>query len=260
MALLYSSALQHVGVEGREETEQVRRVVDGGVVEQNQVLVGGPAAHVQAGAAFAHRLHPRQRQNHAQNVGFAKHRGHLAHGLDVELFQAHLQAGHVLVLLGFHHYFLQRHHVFFHLNVEPAVVAQYHLAARVLDAHAADFQLVRAHGQRQREGPELVGADPDFSRLRVDGGPNHRLARLVVADASGQRGPAAGASADAGANGVRPRLRHAHQVRAGGWRGGGFVGLGQGVGCSGRPEKRPGSAVDSTGPLVTITRFSSSIT
>ena len=86
--------LDGVGVEDREEAEEVGGVVDRGVVEEDQVLVGAAAAHVEAAHALGPGLHAGQQLQGLEDV-------HLPHedGSALDLPHRHLHHAHAALHL-----------------------------------------------------------------------------------------------------------------------------------------------------------------
>ena len=72
ITLIEFDIIHNIAVDGREETEQVVRVIDGVVVEEHEVLVGGTTAHAKSACALAEAFHARKGLNHLDDVHFAK--------------------------------------------------------------------------------------------------------------------------------------------------------------------------------------------
>ena len=71
-SLVKFHVLYDASIEGREETEEVGRIIHRTVVELNQVLVGGTATHVQPAGGFAHGLYARKCLYYLDDVQFAE--------------------------------------------------------------------------------------------------------------------------------------------------------------------------------------------
>ena len=84
--------LYGIRVERGEESEQVRGVVDGAAVKQNQVLVGGATAHVVSARGLANGGHAGQSEHYLHDVRLAESRWDVLQYLWLELLRAHYQA------------------------------------------------------------------------------------------------------------------------------------------------------------------------
>ncbi len=168
-----------VGVESGEDAEHVVRVVDGTAVEEDEVLVGGAAAHIEAAGSFAHRLDTRQGHHHLQGVGLAKDHRHVLDHIDADLLDAQL-GGPVLrhTLRGDDGPF-QREDLLLHHYVESAVAIDHQVELQILQRIAAEAQLAGSHRQGQFVVAIFVGR-------------GETLARLVIHRYAHQRFPAGG--------------------------------------------------------------------
>ena len=97
--LVEGDVLDGIRVEGGEEAEGVRRVVEPHLVEQDAGLVGSAAAHVEPAAVIGGRLDARQELQTAQQVGFP-HGRHLLQGRHRQDDDARLLAQLVLHPVG----------------------------------------------------------------------------------------------------------------------------------------------------------------
>ena len=82
--------LDGIGVEHTEEAKQVGGVVDNGVIDEHQILVGSPASDVEAGIALARTLYARKELDHLEHIHLTKQGGE---GLD--RLHAHVGLAHV---------------------------------------------------------------------------------------------------------------------------------------------------------------------
>ena len=64
--------LDGVAVEDGEKAKQMAGIVNRGLIEDDEVLVGTAAAHIDARGAFRGRLHTRQQQKRFEDVFFAE--------------------------------------------------------------------------------------------------------------------------------------------------------------------------------------------
>ena len=67
------------GIEGGEDPEGVFGVVDVGIIQQVEILVGGPPADVEGGREIRQRQHAGKILQRSEQVGF----GHLRDGVDL---------------------------------------------------------------------------------------------------------------------------------------------------------------------------------
>ena len=89
-ALVEFHVVDHVGIEQRQDAEHMVRIVDRPFVEQDEVLVGRTAAHVEAAGSLAHRLDTRQGKHHLQGVSLAEGHRHVLDQVDAHLLDAHM--------------------------------------------------------------------------------------------------------------------------------------------------------------------------
>ena len=68
----------------------MHRIEDGVAVEQDEVLVGSPSAHIEAARSFAHGLDAGERLHHFHHIGLAQGKGYVAKLGGTELFHSHL--------------------------------------------------------------------------------------------------------------------------------------------------------------------------
>ena len=83
--------LDGVAIEDRKETEEVVGIVDGGFIEDDEVLVGTATAHVDARSTFRSRLHTRQQQQGLKDILLAKKHRHLFYFLGRQRDGTHLR-------------------------------------------------------------------------------------------------------------------------------------------------------------------------
>ena len=150
--------LDGVAVEDGEETQQVAGVVDGGLVKEDKVLVGAAAAHVEAGIAFAARLHARQQLDGLDDVGLTHKRGQRLDGLDAHFHAPHVAAGHIHVAflaLDHHLFALDGHRL--ELETLGQVFIQHQRVLYRLVSHEVDGQFVFSRQYRHGIVTRLVG-------------------------------------------------------------------------------------------------------
>src|SRR5205823_5063714 len=83
-------AFQRISVEQRKESEQVKCVVNGGIVEDDQVLIWSAAAYIKSAGAFVSLLHPWHQLQYFQRILFTKQGGDLLYFFDRDIDAAHL--------------------------------------------------------------------------------------------------------------------------------------------------------------------------
>ena len=107
-ALVEGNLFHGLRLEDGEYTHQVLGVVERDAVEQQQVLFGTAASHIDAAESFGAALHSRHQLNRLQHVVLAEqHRGMLNH-LHRQLDGAHLRALDAGVFAGHHRRLFQR--------------------------------------------------------------------------------------------------------------------------------------------------------
>ena len=188
-ALVQLHVLHHVGVEDGEEAEQVGRVIDRAVVEEDQVLVRRPAPHVKAARGLAHRLHAGKRHDYLHDIHLAERHRDILYILHLQAFHSHRRIPHVGDLLGGDRDLLQGVDLFLQLYIQLAVGIKHDLPPGVFHAHALDVQLVPSGREAQRIIAVSVGSGPDHRVLHEHGHAHHRLAGLEIADIAGHRDP-----------------------------------------------------------------------
>ena len=90
--LIQLNAVDGIGIENREKAEHVLHIVQGHAVEQDQVLIGSAAAHIQAGRSFVTAFHAGQQLDGFDHVDFTEQGRKLAYLLDRQVDGAHLVA------------------------------------------------------------------------------------------------------------------------------------------------------------------------
>ena len=107
-ALVEGNLFHGFRLEDGEYAHQVLGVIEGDAVEQQQVLFGPAASHIDAAEPFGAALHSRHQLYGLQHVVFAEqHRGMLYH-LHRQLYGAHLRALDAGVFTGHHRRLFQR--------------------------------------------------------------------------------------------------------------------------------------------------------
>ena len=201
-ALVQRDVAYRVRVENAKESEQVRRRVHGGLVQQNQVLVGIATAHVESARRLAHGADARQKGEGAHDVGFAQQLRNLFDLLARQRTHRHLGRFHVVVkLLALHRHFAQLKRLLIQANRELHVLAArlYGLLvgriAEQLCGYASAFD-------RNRYAKHSVGVGDDagffgggfpahhhpWERFAV-GGIDHRTADYTRLRGKGERKP-----------------------------------------------------------------------
>ena len=175
-----------VGVEGREDAEQVRGVVDGAVVEQDEVLVGGAAADVEAAGRLAHGLHARQGEDGLDDVAFAEGARDLVDYLHPDALDAHHGVAVVGDRVGGDHGAREGEDLLFHHDVEHAVVPDLEGQVHVLERVTAEVQEVVADGQGQAVEAGGVGDGVGARPVVVDRHAHEGLAAGDVADVAAE--------------------------------------------------------------------------
>ncbi len=198
-ALVDAHVLDGVGVEGREDAEEVRRVVDGRAVEQDQRLVGRSAADVEARREIARRLDAGQALEAAEDVGF-EHGRQLPDGLGREFGDAHPPDLFAPRGLAGHRHLRE----FFALGAERQVEAERlprregRLARGRRVADVGDGEPDGARRQRQRIKAARVGDRPRLRAGDRDAGAEERLAGVGVAHVPGDGGALRGGGRNGG--------------------------------------------------------------
>ena len=146
-----------VGVERRENAEQVRGVVQRAVVEQDKVLVGGASADVEAAGSLAHRLDARERQDGLDYVSFAEGGGYLGYDVDPHALQTYLCVAVVGHCVRGDDRSGQGCYLLFHHDVQSAVVINLEVQVHVVEGVAAQAELAVADGQRDAVESVRVG-------------------------------------------------------------------------------------------------------
>src|ERR1043165_3479098 len=95
-------------------------VVDGGIIEEDQVLIGGAAANVEARAGLAYRRDPREGDHGAEDVRFTEDGGHLFYGADVDPCYPHLERLYIGLFFGDYGSGLEAGDELFHFDVQLA--------------------------------------------------------------------------------------------------------------------------------------------
>ena len=186
-ALVHRHVLDGVGVEGREETTEVVDVVERHPVEQEQVLVGTAAAHIETAGALGARLDARHELKRFQYIGFAKQYGDGFDMLKRHLDGAYLRRAQASDTLGAHGDLFQfdariERHVEFEIARKHGVELERSVSHV---AHPKAHAVVLRHG----EAVEAVGvAQHTFAAAFVHHRrADERLAALAVGDDAADR-------------------------------------------------------------------------
>ena len=122
VALVERHLVHGLGIEDGDHAEEVRGVVYGSLVDEDEVLVVGAAAHEQPRRSVADSLHARLHLHRLEDVGFAKHTRQFPYRVDGQ----HLGVELVLLLRTLHRCcfngdFTQSHGVFLQLDFQGLV-------------------------------------------------------------------------------------------------------------------------------------------
>ena len=189
-ALVEFHVVDHVGIEGRQDAEHMVRVVDRPAVEQDEVLVGGAAADVEAAGGLAHRFDAGKRHHHLQGIGLAEGHRHVFDQVDAHLLDAHLRGAVLRHALGRHHRSLERIDFLLHHHVERAVIVDHQVKYHVFVGENTESQLVGTRRQRNLVESEGIGLGKGLSVRKIDRNARERLAAGDVAHVAADGGPA----------------------------------------------------------------------
>ena len=122
VALVERHLVHGFGVEDGDHAEEVRGIVDGSLVDEDEVLVVGAATHEQSRRGVADGLHARLHLYRFEDVGLAKHARQFPYrldgqhlGVELVLFLRALQSGRL------NGDFSQSHGVFLQLDFQGLV-------------------------------------------------------------------------------------------------------------------------------------------
>ncbi len=174
--LVQFDAVHDVRIEGGEDAEQVRRVVDGVPVEEDEVLVGAAAADVESAGSLAHALDAREGQDRLDDVSFPEGRRDLADRLHAHLFHAHLRVPVLGHALGRDDGFLEHRHLVGHHDIQAAVGMNLDAEGEVLFAFGAEIQDVLAAGNADAVLAFPVAAGVSLGGVVKDDHPVQRIA------------------------------------------------------------------------------------
>ena len=158
VALVKRHLVHGLGVEDGDHAEEVRGVVDGSLVDEDEVLVVGAAAHEQPRRGVADGLHARLHLHRLEDVGLAKHARQFAYRVDGQ----HLGMELVLLLRTLHSCrlnsdFTQTHSVFLQLDFQGLVGIELNFYFFGVVAQIGALQLVFSSGQTQRIEAVAIG-------------------------------------------------------------------------------------------------------
>src|SRR5882757_640698 len=106
--LVNRDILYSVRVEGGKESQEVRGIVDGGFIQQDQVLVGAPAPYKKTAVAVSGKLNAREQLDGLQDVFFPKEDGDILNLVGRQFLYPHQGFGDVVISFsGADHHFCQ---------------------------------------------------------------------------------------------------------------------------------------------------------
>ena len=163
VALVERHLVHGFGIEDGDHAEEVRRVVDGSLVDEDEVLVVGAAAHEQSRRGVADGLHARLHLHRLEDVGFAKHARQFPYRLDGQ----HLGVELVLLLRSLQSSrlnsdFTQTHGVFLQLDFQGLVGIELNFYFLGVITQIGALQFVFSSGQTQRIEAVAIGRGPSL--------------------------------------------------------------------------------------------------
>ena len=135
-----------VRVESGEDAEEVRGVVYDAVVEQDEVLVCGTAAHVEAAGGLAHGLDSGKRKHGLDYVSLAKRGGDFLDDVHPHALDAHFGVAMAGYRVCGDHGAGEGGDFFFHHHIQAAVVPDLERKVEVFQRVAAEAQVAVSHG------------------------------------------------------------------------------------------------------------------
>ena len=135
----------NIRVEGREDTEKVRGIIDSSVVEQNQVLVYGTAAHIETAGSLTHGFNAGQTENGLDDVTFAEGGGNLVDNFYPDALDANLCITVVRQGVGRYHSPGEGQDLFFHHHIQHAIVPNLQVKMRIIQRVTAQAQQIVPH-------------------------------------------------------------------------------------------------------------------
>ena len=159
----------------------MRGVVDRAVVEQDEVLVRGAAADVEAAGGFAHGLDARQGEHGFDDVSLAEGGRDLVDDFHPHPLQADLGVAVARHGIRGDHGAGQGRDFLLHHDVERTAVPDFEGQVEVFEGVAAEIQLVVADGQGEAVESRGIGDGVGAGLVVVDGHAGHRFAAGDVA-------------------------------------------------------------------------------
>ena len=163
-------------------------VPDGQVIEQDQVLVGGPAPDIEARGGFAHRLDARQGQDGLDQVPFPERRRNPIDRLDRHPLHAHLCGTVIPHRLGGNHGTVELGHPLGHRHVEGAGTVNDHPKRHVFLGELTEMDFIFPIGKSNPVTPLPVGHDISLRLRIIDGDRFQRGSFGQVGDHTRQHG------------------------------------------------------------------------
>ena len=167
------------------------RVIHRTAVEQDQVLVGGAAADIEAARSLAHRFHARQGHHHLQGVGFTESYRYVLDQVDAHPFDAHLRRTVLRHAFRRDHGSLEGIDFLFHHHVEGAVVIDHQVEKHVFIGKTTETQFIGPARDRNLVESEGVGLGKGPAVLEIDRDARQGLAAGDVAHIAADRRTAA---------------------------------------------------------------------
>ena len=163
VALVKRHLVHRLGIEDGDHAEEVRRVINRCLVDEDEVLVVGAAAHEQSRRGVADGFHTRLHLYRFENVGLAKHTRQFAY----RVYGQHLGVELVLLLRTLHRCcfngdFAQSHEVFLQLDFQGLVGIELDFNFFGVIAQIGALQLVFSSGQTQRIEAVAIGRGPSL--------------------------------------------------------------------------------------------------
>ena len=166
-----------IGIENAEEAEEMAGVVHGGIVQQDQVLIGTAAAHVETTVAFAVVLHAGQELDRFQDVHFAEQCGQRRQFLHIQFHPAHFGAFGILVVALAHDLDLLHHdRGRTRIDIDHHIFRDVQLSFEVLVAEEAHHQRVFPRWNIDHVIAIDVGGGAFQRFLHIDVGPDQGFA------------------------------------------------------------------------------------
>src|SRR5882724_59620 len=166
----------------------MRGVVDRSVIEEDEVLVRGTSAYIEARAGFSHGSNAGQREYGPQDIRFTQDGRDLLDRLDADAFNPHLKGLDIRSFFRHDRSRDQAGNEFLHFNVQFSIGVEHDLPLGVFHASAADLQYMSSTGKGQREIAVGIRDRADGRMLDIDSGADEGLAIADIPYVAYQRG------------------------------------------------------------------------